>query len=63
MSAGTEARFEAYVAGLSSVLGHADRIAGLKDYCTGLMLPLERKARSLWRRRQRPIGYRLSISR
>ncbi|RWK27611.1 IS701 family transposase [Mesorhizobium sp.] len=44
MSAGTEARFEAYVAGLSSVLGHADRIAGLKDYCTGLMLPLERKS-------------------
>lgn len=44
MSAGTEARFEAYVAGLSSVLGHADRIAGFKDYCMGLMLPLERKS-------------------
>src|ERR1022692_3089706 len=26
------------------VLGRADRGAGLKDYCTGLMLPLERKS-------------------
>ena len=39
-----EARFEAYVDGLASVLGHADRAAGLRDYCTGLMLPLERKS-------------------
>lgn len=29
---------------LSSALGHADRVAGLKGYCTGLMLPLERKS-------------------
>ena len=30
--------------GLSSVLGHADRVSPLRDYCTGLMLPLERKS-------------------
>ena len=35
----TEARFAAYVQGLSSVLGHADRIGPLRDYCTGLILP------------------------
>src|SRR5260221_8985905 len=44
MSDGTEARFEAYADGLASVLGGAVRAAGLKDYCTGLMLPLERKS-------------------
>jgi SRSO17 transposase len=41
---GSEERFEAYVDALASVLGHADRTAGLRDYCTGLMLPLERKS-------------------
>ena len=40
----TEARFAAYVEGLSSVLGHADRRRPLRDYCTGLMLPGERKS-------------------
>jgi len=44
MSDGTGARFEAYADGLASVLGGAVRAAGLKDYCTGLMLPLERKS-------------------
>src|SRR5258708_7110104 len=44
MSDGTEARFEAYADGLAIVLGGAVRAAGLKDYCTGLMLPLERKS-------------------
>src|ERR1700676_1102170 len=39
-----EARFAAYVRGLSSVLGHADRIGPLRDYCTGLILPGERKS-------------------
>jgi SRSO17 transposase len=29
---------------LRSVLGHADRIGPLRDYCTGLMLPGERKS-------------------
>src|ERR1039458_5248809 len=40
----SEVRFSAYVAGLSSVLGHADRIGPLRDYCTGLILPGERKS-------------------
>ena len=39
-----EARFAAYVEGLSSVLGHADRVGPLHDYCTGLILPGERKS-------------------
>jgi SRSO17 transposase len=39
-----EVRFAAYVGGLTGVLGHADRINPLRDYCTGLMLPGERKS-------------------
>jgi SRSO17 transposase len=42
MSAGE--RFERYMEHLAGGLGHADRHAGLKGYCTGLMLPLERKS-------------------
>jgi SRSO17 transposase len=44
MSLGSEARFSTYVEGLASVLGHADRSGPLRDYCTGLMLPGERKS-------------------
>ena len=40
----SESRFASYVLGLSSVLGHADRIGPLRDYCTGLILPGERKS-------------------
>jgi len=40
----SEARFASYVAGLGSVLGHAERTRPLRDYCTGLMLPGERKS-------------------
>jgi SRSO17 transposase len=40
----SEARFAGYVEGLSSVIGHADRTGPLRDYCTGLMLPGERKS-------------------
>jgi SRSO17 transposase len=39
-----EKRFAAYVDGLASVIGHADRIERLRDYCTGLMLPGDRKS-------------------
>ena len=42
--AGWEERFAAYVEALSSALGHADRRAPLKAYCTGLLLPGERKS-------------------
>src|SRR5215470_2852962 len=40
----SEARFAAYVEGLASVIGRADRMAPLRAYCTGLMLPGERKS-------------------
>ncbi len=39
-----ESRFTAYVEGLTSVIGHADRAKPLRDYCTGLMMPCERKS-------------------
>jgi SRSO17 transposase len=44
MDLGIEARFAAYVDGLAGVIGHADRVRPLRDYCTGLMLPGERKS-------------------
>ncbi len=37
-------RFDRYLEHLSAGLGHADRHAGLRGYCTGLMLPLPRKS-------------------
>src|SRR5665213_523395 len=37
-------RFEVYVQGLVSVIGHADRAKPLRDYCMGLMMPCERKS-------------------
>jgi SRSO17 transposase len=43
-SGASETRFAAYVEGLVSVIGHADRAGPLHDYCTGLMLPGERKS-------------------
>ena len=46
----SEVRFAAYVKGLASVIGHKDRVGPLRDYCTGLMLPCERRAWSRWRR-------------
>ena len=39
-----EARFSAYISRLESVIGHADRSKPLRDYCTGLLLPCERKS-------------------
>lgn len=44
MDLGSDARFEAYVDALTSVIGHADRAGPLHDYCTGLILPGERKS-------------------
>jgi len=40
----SETRFAEYVAGLGSVIGHAERMRPLRDYCSGLMLPGERKS-------------------
>src|SRR3954452_2256124 len=42
--AGWEERFGNYVERLGDVLGHADRRAPLRAYCTGLLLPGERKS-------------------
>jgi SRSO17 transposase len=39
-----EARFAAYVGALAEGLGHGDRIAPMRAYCTGLLLPGERKS-------------------
>jgi SRSO17 transposase len=40
----SEARFARYMAGLASVIGHADRASPLRDYCVGLMMPCEHKS-------------------
>jgi SRSO17 transposase len=42
--AGSATRFATYVEELTEVIGHADRCGPLRDYCTGLMLPGERKS-------------------
>jgi len=39
-----EQRFAAYIEGLAEAAGHADRNVPLKNYCTGLLLPGERKS-------------------
>lgn len=41
---GSDVRFSRYVEGLASVIGHADRVNPLRDYCTGLMMPSARKS-------------------
>src|SRR3954447_17181801 len=44
-SAGSsESRFAAYVEALGAALGHADRIAPVRQYCAGLLLPGDRKS-------------------
>ena len=40
----SEAAFSAYVEGLIEVVGHANRSVPLRDYCVGLLMPLERKS-------------------
>jgi SRSO17 transposase len=40
----SEAAFDGYVEALIGVIGHADRAEPLRDYCLGLMLPVERKS-------------------
>ena len=44
MSDEVDVRFEVYADRLASVLGRSGRGALLRDYCMGLMLPLERKS-------------------
>lgn len=43
-SSSSEARFARYVEDLIQVIGHADRAEPLRAYCTGMLLPLERKS-------------------
>jgi SRSO17 transposase len=52
----SEARFSAYVEALSACLGHADRVAPFRSYCTGLLLPGDRKS-------VEPMAARLSPAR
>ena len=37
-------RFADYLDKLASVMGHAGRVGPMRDYCTGLLLPCERKS-------------------
>ena len=39
-----EARLAAYLDAIAGVLGHAGRVASAQAYCTGLLLPGERKS-------------------
>src|SRR6516225_10938717 len=39
-----EKRFAAYLDSLAQAAGHEDRVTPLKSYCTGLLLPGERKS-------------------
>ena len=41
---GSESRLAAYVDALTAALGHADRVAPFRAYCTGLLLPGARKS-------------------
>jgi len=41
---GSESLFAAYVETLTTALGHADRAAPFRSYCTGLLLPGPRKS-------------------
>jgi SRSO17 transposase len=44
MEQATEKRFTAYIEQLGSVIGHTARKRPLSDYCSGLVMPLERKS-------------------
>jgi SRSO17 transposase len=43
-SRGNESRFAAYVEAITSVFGHADSASPFRSYCTGLLLPGDRKS-------------------
>ena len=51
---GSEARFSAYVEDLSRCLGHKDRGEPFRSYCTGLLLPGDRKSVEPMAARLRP---------
>ena len=39
-----EVAFDAYLGALAGVIGHADRVVPLKDYCTGLLVAEGRRS-------------------
>ena len=41
---GKRSAFWGYIEELAGVRGHADRAEALTDYCTGLLMPVERKS-------------------
>ena len=41
---GDEERFSSYLDELASVMGRVSRVGPMRDYCTGLLLPGERKS-------------------
>ena len=41
---GQLASFEQYIAALGGAMGHLDRVGPMRDYCTGLLMPGERKS-------------------
>ena len=49
-----EERSAAYLDGIAAVLGHASRAASARAYCTGLLLPGERKSPEPMRARIAP---------
>ena len=51
---GSEGRFSGYVGRLSRALGHADRVGPFRSYCTGLLLPGDRKSVEPMAARLRP---------
>ena len=68
---GVALRFHGYIEHLSEAVGHADRHAPLAEYCTGLLLPGEKKKRHAggmhthggrWRLAWRPARLAQSIS-
>ena len=40
----SKSRFAAYVEAITSALGHADRAVPFQSYCSGLLLPSDRKS-------------------
>lgn len=57
MGAGSK-RFDGYVAMIARSLGHADRVEPFRGYCTGLLLPGERKSVEPMAARLRPAQVR-----
>ena len=51
---GSEERFSLYLDRLSACLGHADRVDPFRSYCTGLLLPGDRKSVEPMAARLRP---------